>query len=136
MTHSSMPKRRTLRRIIAVIVGLLTLAAALIAGILAPYFLPVRVATVYLLTLLALVSFGAIAWLGMILCAALWRTKNPARLATLTSSALTLGFFGALYLLVLRPTPLHFTEVKPAEGAHYWHLPTGSAIAYQEFPNL
>ena len=134
MTPSSMrSRRRILLRITAVIVGLLTLAAALAAGILAPYCFSVRVATVSLLTLIAIASFGAIAWLGMRLCAALWRTQNPARFATLTSSALTFVFVGALYLLVLRPTPLHFTEVKPAEGAHYWHLPTGSTISYQEF---
>jgi pimeloyl-ACP methyl ester carboxylesterase len=134
MTPSStQPARRVLLRITGFIVAFLTLAAALIAGILAPYYLSARFSTISLLTILAIAAFGVVAWLGTRVCAALWRTKHPARLATLTSGALTFGFFGALYLLVLRPTPLHFTEVKPAQGAQSWHLPTGSTISYQEF---
>ena len=125
--------RLIVARTIAVIIALVAILVALIAGILAPYYLSVHIVQTSLLALAALVTFAAVAWLGMRLCAALWRTKNPRRFATLTSSALTFGFFGALYLLVLRPTPLHFTEVKPSVGAHYWHLPTGSTISYQEF---
>ena len=140
MTNSSMPsRRRTWLRVIGVSVGLLTLVAALIAGTLAPYYLSVRVATISLLTLLAIMTFAVIAWLGMTLCAVLWQMKNPARLATVAAGILTFCFVGALYLLVVRPTPLHLSEVRPAEGAHSWHLSTGSSISYQEFlppPNV
>ena len=124
---------RIVVRTIAGIVAILAALAAAVAGILAPYLLSAHVAKTSVLALLAVVTFGAIAWLGMRFCAGLWRTISPARFATLTSGALTVVFIAVLYLLVLRSTPLHFTEVKPAEGARYWHLPTGSTISYQEF---
>ena len=124
---------RIVVRTIAGIVAILAAFAAAVAGILAPYLLAAHVAKTSVLALLAVVTFGAIAWLGMRFCAGLWRTISPARFATLTSGALTVVFIAVLYLLVLRSTPLHFTEVKPAEGARYWHLPTGSTISYQEF---
>lgn len=74
----------------------------------------VHIAQTSLLVLLALVTFAAVAWLGMRLCTALWRSLRPARFASVSAGALTVGFFVALYLLVLRPTPLHYSEVIPA----------------------
>jgi hypothetical protein len=67
--------RRILVRITAVIIALLAVCAALLGGILTPYFLSAHVAETSLLTLLAVATFGAIVWLGMRLCGALWQTK-------------------------------------------------------------
>jgi pimeloyl-ACP methyl ester carboxylesterase len=125
--------RRVLLRISAVIIALLTILAALLAGILAPYYLSVRVAQTSLLTLLAIVTFAAIAWLGMRLCATLWRTNSPALFASISCGLLTVAFFVTLYSLVLRPMPLHYAETILPDGEQYWQLPTGSKIAYREY---
>jgi pimeloyl-ACP methyl ester carboxylesterase len=130
-THWSL--QRILLRITAVVAAILAISMALVAGILAPYYFSVHVAQVSLLTLTAVVSFGAIVWLGMRLCAALWRSLRPARFASMSAGALTVVFLIALYFLILRPQPLRYTDVIPAENSRYWHLPTGSTIAYQEF---
>jgi hypothetical protein len=133
MLSSVKPPRRILLRTIAVIIALAAVVAALIAGILAPYYLSIHIAQTSLLTLIALVAFGVIAWLGMRLGAALWRTNKPARLAAMTSGVLTLVFLIALYFLILRPAPPRHTDVIPADNAKSWRLPTGSIISYQEF---
>ena len=133
MTPSTKPSRRILLRTVAVIVGLVAVLVALVAGILAPYYFSVHIAQTSLLTLTAIVAFGVVAWLGMRLGAALWRTNQPARFATTTATALTIVFFVALYFIILRPLPLRYTEVVAAENGKYWHLPTGSTISYQEF---
>jgi len=133
MLSSAKPPRRILLRTIAVIIALLAVVAALIAGVLAPYYLSTDIAQTSLLTLTALVTFAVIAWLGLRLCAALWRTNRPARLAAMTSGVLTVAFLIALYLLILRPTPPRYTDVIPADHAKSWRLSTGSVISYQEF---
>ena len=117
MPSSAKPQCRIFLRTIAVVIALLTVLAALVAAALAPYYLSAHAAQTSLLALTALVTFAAVVWLGMRFCAGLWRTSNPIRFATLTSGALTVVSIGALCVLVVRPTPLHFTEVKPAEGA-------------------
>ena len=133
MTPSTKPSRRILLRTVAVIVGLVAVLVALVAGILAPYYFSLHLAQTSLLTLTAIVAFGLVAWLGMRLGAALWRTNQPARFAITTATALTIVFFVALYFIILRPLPLRYTEVVAAENGKYWHLPTGSTISYQEF---
>jgi pimeloyl-ACP methyl ester carboxylesterase len=133
MPSSAKPSRRILRRTVAVIIVLLAILSAFVAAVLAPYYLSVHIAQTSLLTLAALVTFGLIAWLGMHLGAALWRTNRLARLAAMTSGVLTLVFFIALYLLILRPVPPRYTDVIPADNAKSWRLPTGSIISYQEF---
>jgi pimeloyl-ACP methyl ester carboxylesterase len=130
---STQPSRPILRRIISVIVGVLTPLAALVAGIFAPYYLSVHIPETSLLTLASILVFAAIAWLGLRLGAALWRHKKPARVAAMGAGALSAIFLIALYLLILRPAPPRYTEVIPAENAKFWHLPTGSTISYQEF---
>jgi hypothetical protein len=133
MPSSAKPSRRILLRTVAVIMVLLAILAAFAAAVLAPYYLSAHIAQTSLLTLAALVTFGLIAWLGMHLGAVLWRTNRPARLAAMTSGVLTLVFFIALYLLVLRPVPPRYTDVIPGDNAKSWRLPTGSIISYQEF---
>jgi pimeloyl-ACP methyl ester carboxylesterase len=133
MPSSAKPQRRIWLRIMAGVIALVAIVAALIAGILAPYYLSVYVAQTSLLTLAALVSFGVIAWLGVRLVAGLWHTTRPARHAAMTSGILTLIFLSALYFLILRPTPPHYTDAIPADNAKSWRLPTGSIISYQEF---
>jgi len=133
MPSSAKPSRSILLRTVAVIVGLVAALVALAAGILAPYYLSVHIARTSLLTLTAIVAFGVIAWLGMRLSAALWRTDKPARLAVMTSGGLTVVFIIALYFLILRPLPLRYTDVVAAENGKYWHLPNGTTISYQEF---
>lgn len=133
MPRSAKQPRRILLRTIAVVIALVAIVAALIVGILAPYYLSVHVAQTSLLTLTAIVTFAVITWIGLRLSAALWRTNRAARFATMTSGALSLVFFIALYVIVLRPLPLRYTDVIPADNAKYWHLPTGSTISYQEF---
>src|ERR1700722_4705055 len=124
MMSSAKPPRRILLRTIAVIIALLAVVAALIAGVLAPYYLSTHIAQTSLLTLTALVTFAIIVWLGMRLSAALWRTNRPARLAAMTSGVLTAAFLSALYLLILRPTPPRYTDVIPADHAKSWRLST------------
>jgi pimeloyl-ACP methyl ester carboxylesterase len=121
-----------LLRTIAVIAGLLAVAAALAAAILAVYYGAVFIAQTSILTVIALVAFAAIAWLGIRLGAALWRSDKAARFASISAGALTLVFFIALYSMILRPIPLRYTDALPAENGKYWHLPTGSTISYQE----
>lgn len=120
-------------RTFAIVVAPVAMVFALVAGVLAPYFLSVVVARTALLVLCGALSFAASAWLGMRLCAALWRTKSPARFASITAGVFTGAFLVALYAFVLRPVPLHFTDVVAAEGARYWQLATGSKIAYVEY---
>ena len=130
---SDKPPRRIFLRTIAVIVGMVAVLVALVAGILAPYYLSAYIAQTALLTLTAVVAFGVVAWLGMRLSAGLWRIDKPARLAILTSGVLTVVFVIALYFAILRPLPLRYTDVVAAENGKYWQLPTGSRISYQEF---
>lgn len=125
--------RRIWARITAVVIAPVAMLAALIAGVLLPYYLSVDLAQTWLLVLFGVLSFAAIAWLGMRLCAALWRAGNPTRLASVSAGLLTGAFLIALYFSVLRPVPLHMTEAIPAEGARYWQLPTGSKISYLEY---
>lgn len=129
---SSNPPRRILLRATAVIIMFVAVVAALVAAALAPYYLSAHVPQTPLLALTALVSFGVIAWLGMRISAALWRTDKAARFASISASALTLLFFIALYFMILRPIPLRYTDAIPAENDKYWHLPTGSTVSYQE----
>jgi hypothetical protein len=93
MAVSAKPSRRILLRTVPVIIAAVAVIAALIAGILAPYYLSVHVVNTSLLTLLAVMAFGIIVWLGMCLCAALWRSVRPARFAAVCASALTVVFF-------------------------------------------
>ena len=130
---SDKPPRRIFLRTIAVIVGMVAVLVALVAGILAPYYLSAYIAQTALLTLTAVVAFGVVAWLGMRLSAGLWRIDKPARLAILTSGVLTVVSVIALYFAILRPLPLRYTDVVAAENGKYWQLPTGSRISYQEF---
>jgi pimeloyl-ACP methyl ester carboxylesterase len=125
--------RRVLLRIAAVVIALLALLAALTAAIFSPYYAAVYISKTSFLVLIALVTFAAVAWLGVRLSAALWKADKAARLASISTGVLTLGLFVALYWVILRPLPLRYTNVVPAQNAKFWRLPTGSTIAYQEF---
>lgn len=122
-----------LRRGIAVVVFAATVVAALCAAGLVPYFLAARLTSIAFLAACSILSFAVIAWLGTRICSMVWRTLRPARFATISSGLLTTLFVVALYLLILRPTPLQLAETRPFENTHYWQLSTGSRIAYSEY---
>lgn len=124
---------RMLSRTKAIVIALFTLVAALVAGILAPYYLAIVVAQTALLSLVAILSFAIVAWLGLRASAVFWRARNPSRFSVVTSVVLAAVFFAMLYVSILRSHPLRYAEVLPAENAHVWRLPTGSTISYQEY---
>ena len=120
------------RPLAAVLIFLIAIAAALIAGLLAPYVLAARTANISLLTTSAVVSFALLTWAGMKLGLACWRTSRK-RLAAVVSLSLTVIFLGWIYLAILRPSGSHFAKVIPYANTKYWQLPTGSTIAYSEY---
>jgi pimeloyl-ACP methyl ester carboxylesterase len=122
-----------LRRGIVVLIFAATLAAALCAAALVPYFLASRLASIYLLAFSSILSFAVTAWLGARICATAWRTSRSKRFAAVSSGLLTMVFVIALYLLILRPTPLRLAEAPRFANTRYWQLSTGSRIAYTEY---
>ena len=119
------------RRALAVVIAVLTVGVALVAGLLTPYFLSARTASIPLLTLGAVVSFALVAWAGTTLGLSCWGTGKRG-LAAPISGLLTACFLGWLYVIVLR-SGSHFPEVVPYANTRYWQLPTGSRIAYSEY---
>lgn len=120
------------RRAAAVLVFLVALAAALTAGLVTPYFLAARTASIMILTISAVASFALLACAGTKLALSCWGTGGWRLTATLTAS-LTIVFLGCLYIEILRPSGSHFAEVVPYANTKYWQLPTGSVIAYSEY---
>lgn len=120
------------RRIAAVLIFLIAIAAALVAGLLAPYVLAAWTANILLLAISAVASFALLTWAGTKLGFSCWGTKRK-RLAAVVSGLLTIAFLGWMYLAILRPSGSHFAEVIPYANTRYWQLPTGSLIAYSEY---
>ena len=120
------------RRVAAVLIFLLAVGAALAAGLLTPYFLAARTASILLLTISAVASFALLTWAGMKLALSCWGTDRR-RLAATMTGLVTVLFLGGLYVGVLRPSGSHFAEVVPYANTKYWQLPTGSVIAYSEY---
>jgi pimeloyl-ACP methyl ester carboxylesterase len=120
------------RRVAAVLVLVIAIAAALAAGLLTPYFLATRTASTLLLTISAVVSFALITWAGTEIAFSCWGAHTRKLPATL-SALLSVVFLGWLYIGVLRPSGSHFSEVVPYANTKYWQLPTGSVIAYSEY---
>ena len=120
------------RRVSAVLIGLIAVAAALAAGLLMPYFLAARTASILLLTMSAVASFALLTWAGAKLGLFCWGLDRS-RLAAAMSGLLTVIFLGWLYVSVLRPSGSHFAAVVPYANTKYWQLPTGSVIAYSEY---
>jgi proline iminopeptidase len=120
------------RRLAAVLIFLLAVAVAVAAGLLAPYFLAARTANILLLTFIAVASFALLTFAGTKLALSCWGTDRRRLTATLTG-LLTVIFLGWLYIVVLRPSGSHFAEAIPYANTNYWHLSTGSLIAYSEF---
>jgi proline iminopeptidase len=116
----------------AVLIFLLAVAVAVAAGLLAPYFLAARTANILLLTFIAVASFALLTFAGTKLALSCWGTDRRRLTATLTG-LLTVIFLGWLYIVVLRPSGSHFAEAIPYANTNYWHLSTGSLIAYSEF---
>ena len=120
------------RRVAAVLIFLLAVGVALAAGLLTPYFLATHTANILLLTMIAIVSFALLAFAGTKFALLCWGTGS--RRMTVTLSGLpTVIFFGWLYFGVLRPSGSHFPGAVPYANTQYWHLPTGSVIAYSEY---
>jgi len=121
-----------LRRTAAVLIFLIAVIAALAAGLLTPYFLAARTANLLLLTISAVAAFALVTAAGTKLALSCWKTDKRRLTATL-SGLLTFVFLGCLYVAVLRPSCSHFTEPVPYANTRYWHLPSGSVIAYSEY---
>ncbi len=120
------------RRVAAVLIFLVTIIAALAAGLITPYLLAARTANIPLLTISAVVSFALLTCLGTKLSLLCWEDDKK-RLTFAIGGLLTVIFLGCLYILVLRPSGSHFAEAIPYANTKYWQLPTGSRIAYSEF---
>jgi proline iminopeptidase len=120
------------KRLAAVLILLLTATSALVAGLLAPYFLATWMSNILLLTVSAAACFALFAWAGTSLALYCWGTGRR-RVAATLSGLLTILFLGWLYLGVLRPSASHFSQVVPYANTRYWQLPTGSVIAYSEY---
>lgn len=132
MTHMRMHFLLCARRVAAVLAMVVTLIAALAAGLLTPYFLAVRTANLPLPTISAVVSFALLTSVGTKLTLLCWGGDKRG-LTFGISAFLTVIFLGCLYLLVLRPSGSQFAEAIPYANTKYWQLPTGSRIAYSEF---
>ena len=120
------------RRVAGVLIFLVSVAAALAAGLLTPYLLAARTENILLLTISAVVSFAVLAWAGTKLALFCCRTDTQGLTATL-SGLLTVTFLGCLCVEVLQPPGSHFSEAVPYANTRYWQLPTGSLIAYSEY---
>ena len=132
MTNMRMRLLLWVRRVTGVLIFLVTIAAALAAGLLTPYCLAARTANIPLLTISAVVSFALLTLAGTKLRLYCWRTDRR-RLTAALSGLITIIFLGSLYVWVLRPLGSHFPAVVPYENTKYWRLPTGSMIAYSEY---
>jgi len=120
------------RPVAAVLTFLFAVAVALVASLLAPYFLAARTANILLLTISAVLSFALLACAGTKLAPSCWGTDRRGWTATL-GGLLTIIFLAGLYVGVLRPSSSHFAEVAPYANTKYWQLSTGSVIAYSEY---
>lgn len=120
------------RRVAAVLILIIAVAAALAAGLLTPYFLAARTANILLLTISAVVSFALLASAGTKLALSCWGTNRRRVTATITG-LLTIIFLGWLYVGVIRPSGSQFAQAIPYTNTKYWQLPTGSVIAYSEY---
>ncbi len=120
------------RRVAAVLIFIIAVAAALAASLLTPYFLAARTANILLLTISAVASFALLTWAGTKLALSCWGTDRR-RLAATMTGLLTVLFLGWLYIGVLRPSGSHFATVVPYANTKYWQLPSGSVIAYSEY---
>ena len=89
MTTLAKTSRRIGVRVLSGLIVFVATLVALIAGVLAPYYLSVYVAQIVPLVLTGVVSFAAVAWVGMRLSALLWRSNRPGRFASISSGVLT-----------------------------------------------
>jgi hypothetical protein len=120
------------RRMAAVLTFIIAITAGLAAGLLTPYFLAARTASIPLLTISVVASFALLTCLGSKAGLFCWGT-NRRRLAATITGLLTIIFLGWLYVGVIRPSGSHFAEAIPYANTKYWQLPTGSVIAYSEY---
>lgn len=120
------------RRVAAVLIFLVAVAAALAAALLTPYFLAAWVTNIRLLAVSAVASFALLTWAGTKLALSCWGARRG-RFAATMSGLFTIIFIGCLYVGVLRPSGSHFAAVIPYANTKYWQLPTGSVIAYSEY---
>jgi pimeloyl-ACP methyl ester carboxylesterase len=120
------------RRLAAVFIFILAVVAALVAGLVTPYFLATQTPNIPLLSISSVASFALSTCVGTKLALSCWGTAKTRAAATL-SGLLTIIFLGCLYVGVLRPSGSQFAKVVPYANTRYWQLPTGSVIAYSEY---
>jgi pimeloyl-ACP methyl ester carboxylesterase len=124
--------RSIARRAAALLVFLISIALALTAGLLAPYYLALRTANISLLVSVSVASFALLAWSGTKLALSVWESGKKRSAATV-SGLITAAFFAWLYFCILRPSGSHFAQAVPYANTKYWQLSTGSMIAYSEY---
>ncbi len=120
------------KRIVTAVLFLLGLAVTVVGSLVAAYQAARGVPRVWLLVVVALLTFFLGALLTTELVGKLGKTFLN-RSALLTSAMLTALFVLGLYLAVLRP--MHYPHAAPVARANtlYWNLPTGSRIAYSVY---
>jgi pimeloyl-ACP methyl ester carboxylesterase len=128
-----MAGRQQWRRIIAILVALTALVAASVMGLLTPYFLAARSASIAYLTLSSVLSFALVVWLGTKAALLIWAEPRLKRSAAVLIGSFTVIYLAALYFAILRPSGSHFPDVIPFKNTRYWRLSTGSLIAYSEY---
>jgi proline iminopeptidase len=106
--------------------GLVSVAAALTAGLLTPYLLAARTANLWILSVSAILSFAAVAWLGTTAALRIWAGPRTRMRAVAVAGILTVAFLSL-------PSGSAFPDVPRYENTRYWRLPSGSLIAYSEY---
>ncbi len=128
-----MAGRQQWRRVIAILVMLTAIAVALLMGLLTPYLLAARSASIPYLTMSSALSFALVVWLGMKVALLIWAEPRWERSAAVLVGSFSIIYLGALYFIILRPSGPHFPAVIPYKNTRYWQLSTGSLIAYSEY---
>jgi hypothetical protein len=121
-----------LRRVAAVLLTLAAVASALCAAAVVPYFLAAWSTSIPLLSATGVLAFALVTWGGSRLGARLWQAPKSSRFPAFLCGAMTLLFVIALYIEILRPSPIRFVTRTTLSNTQYWQLPTGSR-AYSEY---
>jgi pimeloyl-ACP methyl ester carboxylesterase len=127
-----MSARKWFRCLIGVIILLVGVVIAVVAGILFAYFLAGWASSIPILAASAVITVAAVIWTSAWTTARVWQLQGRLRFTTIATAVLAASFTFALYVLVLRPTP-EVPITNFGVSAKHWQLPTGSQIAYYEY---
>ena len=124
--------RMRARRVLAVLAFLALIAAALVAGLVAPYLVAASSANIALLVLIAVATFAVLAFVAAGVAQVIWCRARTIQTPAATAVVLTVIFVVALYGVILRPSR-SLGDPVAYDRMEYWQLPTGSRIAYSEY---